>query len=235
MRVVAWWCFTFRVNDGQVDSGPATLSITVRSANRAPILTVPGAQSTTENKQISFIVSATDPDAGQTVTLSASGLPSGATFVAAAGAAGRVFSWTPSFTQAGSYTVSFTATDNGAPPLSTTRTVQISVSDVPVLVVPGAQSVTQGSTLTFNVSASSAAAGIPLTIFGVTLPPGSSVSTSTGSLVQFRWPTGFNTPTGTYTATFRASYTGNPNINEQRSVTITVNPYIIGVQAPPPK
>ncbi|MFN0083925.1 MAG: Ig-like domain-containing protein [Blastocatellia bacterium] len=227
--------FTFRVSDGQVDSETATVSITVRSANRAPILTVPGAQSTTENKSIAFPVSATDPDAGQIVTISASGLPAGASFSPAAGAAAYAFNWTPSFTQAGTYTVSFTATDNGVPPLSATRSVQISVGDVPVLVVPGAQSITQGSTLTFNVSASAAAAGIPLTISGVTLPPGASVSTSTGSFVQFRWVVPIAQPTGVYTATFRALYSGAPNINEQRSVSITVNPYIIGLQAKPPR
>lgn len=227
--------FTFRVNDGQVNSDSAAISITVRSANRPPTLTVPGSQSTSENKQISFLVSATDPDDGQTLTFSPSGLPAGATFLPVAGAAGRAFSWTPSFTQAGSYTVSFTATDNGLPPLSATRSVQITVTDVPVLVVPGAQNVTQGSVLTFTVSASAAAAGIPLTISGVSLPAGASLSTSTGSVVQFRWPTSYGQPTGTYTATFRASYAGTPNINEQRSVTITVNPYIIGLQAKPPR
>ncbi len=220
--------FTFRVSDGQTDSDPATVSITVRIPNRPPTITVPGTQSTTENKNVSFVVSATDPDAGQTVNITASGLPSGATFLSAVGAVGRVFNWTPSFTQSGSYTVSFTATDSGSPAESVTRTVQINVSDVPVLVVPGSQRVTQGSVLTFTVTASAAAAGIPLTISALSLPSGATISTATGSTVQFRWPTSFNTPTGSYTVTFRALYNGTPNINEQRAVTIIVDPFIIG-------
>jgi hypothetical protein len=222
--------FTFRVNDGAVESDTATVSITVRSTNRAPTVTVPGPQSTSENQLLSFNITATDPDAGQTLSLSTSGLPSGAAVTAAAGATGWFFRWTPNFTQSGSYTLNFTATDNGAPPMSNTRSVQITVVDVPVLVVPGAQRVTQGSTLTFIVNASAAAAGIPLTISATNLPSGASISTATGSNVTFRWPTAFNTPTGSYTVTFRAQYSGTPAINESRNVAITVDPFIIGLQ-----
>ena len=89
-----------------------------------PALTVPGAQIVNEGQALSFTVSATDPDAGQTVTIMATGLPSGATL------SNGTFSWTPTYNQSGSYTVTFTATDNGTPPLSVQRTVQITVNDV---------------------------------------------------------------------------------------------------------
>jgi PKD repeat protein len=53
---------------------------------------------------LTFPVSATDED-GDTLTYSATGLPSGATF------ANRVFSWTPNYDEAGSYQVTFTVSD----------------------------------------------------------------------------------------------------------------------------
>lgn len=74
--------------------------------NRPPDLTVPGAQTGAEGALLEFTVSATDPD-GDAITLSAKDLPQGAAFDAATG----IFSWTPGFEQAGSYTVSFITTD----------------------------------------------------------------------------------------------------------------------------
>ena len=96
------------------------------AVNVAPVLTVPGAQTVNEGATLTFTVTATDTDEGQVVKFSAANLPIGATFDTNTG----VFSWTPLFTQAGSYTVNFTATDNGAPALSDgPRSVTITVSD----------------------------------------------------------------------------------------------------------
>ncbi|NOT58865.1 MAG: tandem-95 repeat protein, partial [Acidobacteria bacterium] len=114
--------FTFRVSDGRLNSIAATISLEGISANDPPVLNVPGAQTVTVNQALTFTVTATDPDAGQTVTLGATGLPQGATFNAATGA----FAWTP--TVAGGYTLTFTATDNGTPAQTTTRTVSVTVN-----------------------------------------------------------------------------------------------------------
>jgi chitodextrinase len=62
------------------------------------------------------------------VTYSASGLPAGASFDPAT----QQFSWTPGFTQAGTYTVTFTASDGTKSySLSGTKDVTITVRDVP--------------------------------------------------------------------------------------------------------
>ena len=63
-----------------------------------------------ENSQIGFTVSATDSDSDDTLTLTNGTLPAGATFDVQTGA----FSWTPTFYQDGSYTVTFTATDDAS-------------------------------------------------------------------------------------------------------------------------
>ncbi|HEU4437410.1 MAG TPA: Ig-like domain-containing protein, partial [candidate division Zixibacteria bacterium] len=94
-------------------AGDATLAdsevvtITVNNVNRAPVLNAIGAKSTNENQLLQFRISASDPDL-TTPVLSAVGLPSGATVVDSLNGAGS-FSWTPSFTQAGSYNVTFIA------------------------------------------------------------------------------------------------------------------------------
>ena len=106
------------------------ISLTVTGANTAPTVTVPGAQSGRVGQTLTFQVSATDPDAGQTITLVATNMPQGATFTPAApvGTLTGTFSWTPAANQVGTYTVTFTATDNANPPLSEAKTVTITVT-----------------------------------------------------------------------------------------------------------
>jgi uncharacterized delta-60 repeat protein len=46
--------FTYRVSDGNINSSPATVSLSVSPVNDAPVNTVPGAQTTIESHPISF-------------------------------------------------------------------------------------------------------------------------------------------------------------------------------------
>ncbi len=113
---------TARDNQGGVTLINIRLTV-LASNNRRPVLTVPGAQMVNAGQALSFAVSATDADAGQTLTYTATGLPSGASFNAAT----RQFSWTPTAAQAGTYTVTFNVTDNGTPLLSDSKQVVITV------------------------------------------------------------------------------------------------------------
>jgi hypothetical protein len=69
---------------------------------------------------LSFSITAVDPD-GDTITYSASNLPYGAVFTS------QTFSWTPSYTQAGEYEVTFTASDGLD---QDSETIIINVNDV---------------------------------------------------------------------------------------------------------
>jgi hypothetical protein len=97
--------------------------------NGAPVFAAGGeSQSVDENRALSFGVEATDPD-GDALTYSASGLPAGASFDPVT----REFSWTPDYTQAGTYTVTFTASDGTKSySLSGSKDVTITVRDVTV-------------------------------------------------------------------------------------------------------
>lgn len=63
-----------------------------------PVLSPIGNKSVNEGSKLTITLSATDAD-GDALTYSASNLPSGATFTASS----KQFSWTPSYTQAGTY------------------------------------------------------------------------------------------------------------------------------------
>ncbi len=121
-------------------------------ANASTIKVVPGTP-------INFTVSASDVDAGDLVTLLGSGIPATATFTP--GAAGNpvstAFSWTPTVANLGSYSLSFSATDNNA--AQTLTTVNIVVSLAPVFNVPPTPAegthvvVVPGNLLNFTVQA----------------------------------------------------------------------------------
>jgi hypothetical protein len=73
--------------------------------NEPPILDPIGSKGTYEFEELSFSVTANDPEGGP-VTITAEGLPPGATFD------GGTFFWTPQRGDRGSYLVRFTATDD---------------------------------------------------------------------------------------------------------------------------
>ena len=99
-----------------------TASTTV--ANAQPTLHLPGAQSVDFNDPLTFGISATDPNAGDTIALAASGLPAGLTFTDHGDGTGTV-SGTDSAAP-GSFVVTFSADDHHhASPVTGTVTITV--------------------------------------------------------------------------------------------------------------
>jgi len=97
----------------------ATATVTVSGVGpnpTAPSISFPDGNAFTieQGQTVSFRVRATDPDVGNTVTLRANTLPNNANFAQVVGTTTveGTFSFTPDFNQEGSFSVSFTATDN---------------------------------------------------------------------------------------------------------------------------
>ncbi|GAB4281467.1 MAG: hypothetical protein Kow0092_36770 [Deferrisomatales bacterium] len=111
--------FAYSARDPLGGSNVAQVTITVAPVNDAPVLGELADRSVREGELLEFTVSATDPD-GTTPTLAVRDLPEGATF------SGGVFRWTPGPEQAGSYTVTFIASDRRS---TDTGTVRIAVED----------------------------------------------------------------------------------------------------------
>ena len=150
-----------------------------------------GNRSVEENSLLGFTVSATDPD-GDDLSYSAAGLPTGATFV------GADFSWTPTYDQKGSYTVTFTVSDGT---LQDSETIGIAVGNVnqaPELEAIGNQSVDENSLLSFTVSATDPD-GDDLSYSAAGLPTGATFS---GQV--FSWKPTYDQK-GSYTVTFTVS------------------------------
>ena len=137
------------------DSDPAVFTVT--AVNDQPVLANIGPQSTTEDVQLIFGVSATDAD-GDIPVLSTSTLPGTATFIDYGDGTGG-FDWTPSFSDAGLYDVTFYAADGAFPAVIDSEIVTITVSDfnrAPTADAgPDQFGVTVGAMVTLDGSASS--------------------------------------------------------------------------------
>jgi len=115
----------FTLSDGKL-SDSKSMTITVNHVNRPPTIEVIEPKTVAENQLLEFKVTANDPDSedADSWTLSAGQLPQGATFTAETAS----FSWTPSFDQAGNYTITITNTDPQGQIVN--QEVQIAVSHV---------------------------------------------------------------------------------------------------------
>lgn len=113
---------TFSVSDGRGGEASESITIQISNVNRAPQIEAPARSSIPEMETLSFGVVASDPD-GDQVIVEGVGLPPGATFDGVS----RTFSWTPSYDQAGQYSISFSASDGS---LSAHATSTVEVVDV---------------------------------------------------------------------------------------------------------
>jgi hypothetical protein len=195
----------FSVSDGSL-TDYEDITITVNDVNTAPVLAAIGNKSVNENQLLQFTVNATDAES-DILTYSVSGLPSAASFV------GQTFTWTPSYSQAGSYNVTFNVNDGNGGTDSETITITVNnINRAPVLNTIGNKSVTEGRLLTFNVSATDAD-GDSLTYSASGLPSGATFVGQT-----FSW-TPSAAQSGNYSVVFS---TNDGQVTVSETITVTV-------------
>ena len=198
------------------------ITINLSDVNEAPVLGAIGNRTTDELATLAFTASATDVDAGQTLSysLDAAALALGMTINAATGQ----FSWTPSEAQGpGVYNVTLTVADSGTPQLTDSETIQITVNEVnqdPSLGAIGDRTVNEGELLTFTISGTDA--DLPantLTFNASNLPTGATFDANTRT---FSWtPTEAQGP-GVFTGiTFSVS--DGQGGTDSETIQITVN------------
>jgi len=196
----------------QTDS--ETFTITVGSINRPPLLNTIGARSVDEGLALTFMATGSDPD-GDTLTFASANLPTGATLTPTG-----AFSWTPSFAQAGNYSVTISVSDGA---LSASETFTITVGNVnrPPVLSPspiGNRTLSVGQTLMIAITASDAD-GDALTFSSANLPTGATLTPSGPGAAAFSW-----TPAATQTGSF-ANVTitvSDGALNDAEIFTITV-------------
>jgi PKD repeat protein len=185
-------------------SGSASTVITVGNSDAPPTVAAPATAGVSENQALTVNVSAGDPDGDAISSLTATGLPSGATFTAGPGNTTGTLNWTPGFAQAGSYTVTFTAANALSGSASTVITVS-NVDRAPAASAPATASTAEGSPLTVNVTASDPDGDAISSLTATGLPSGATFTAGPGNTTgTLTWTPGF-AQAGSYTVTFTAA------------------------------
>ncbi len=210
---------TFYATDDSSVVDSELITITVTEVTDPPQLDSIRAKSTTENVQLTFGVSASDPD-GTIPALSTSTRPAGASFVDHGDGTGT-FDWTPSYVQSGTHYVTFYASDGLA---VDSEVVRIDVAEAgnqpPVLDSIGPRSVVEGSPLAFTVTASDPES-VPALATSAR-PSGADFTDNGDGSGSFNWTPGYN-QAGTYNVTFYA--TDDSAAVDSEVVTITVQEF----------
>ena len=219
--------YTFDVvvtdNGTPVLADSETITVTVDEVNVAPIVTNPGDQGSAESDVVSLTVAAADADLpANTLTFSATGLPPGLSINPASGEISGVV--LPTAGAGSPYGVAVRATDNGSPVLFDEVTFTWTITDTNRPPVLGAITDPTGDELTaIAFTATATDPDLPpdnLTFSLVGAPAGASIDPVTG---DFTWtPTEADGP-GLYTFTVRVTDDGVPPLQDQQSVTVTVD------------
>ena len=185
--------------------------IAAAETNQPPLFSQIGDRTVLEGSGLQFAVSASDPD-GDPVNITCQNPPDGAYFNSTT----AIFSWEPSYSQAGLYSVTFNATDGKGGETSETITITVlEVNRPPVLDPIDNKAVTEGSLLAFNVTAIDPDTD-RLNYFATGLPELTTLNYTTG---EFSWIPNYNAA-GVYNATFTV-YDGKGG-NDSKTVLITV-------------
>src|SRR5882762_511146 len=167
---------------GVPDTKTFQIVVNAAGSDQAPVVTAPALQQGTEELNLTFGVSASDPDGDAIASLSAPDVPSGATFTPnGSNNTSGTFTWTPSAGQAGEYDVLFTASNS----LSGSALTHIRVAPVQTLTITpiGDVTVAEGDVVQVPVNVTFKP-GAPITLvaslpsFATLIPP----TSGTGAL-----------------------------------------------------
>ncbi|MCP4569456.1 MAG: hypothetical protein GY841_17915 [FCB group bacterium] len=190
----------FLTDDGTPPlSDVQNLEIQTLDINQPPAIDSIGPYFVKVGRTLDFTVTAQDStdQSNGTLYLTASGLPTNATFVDNGDGSGD-FSFTPDVSQVGVDTVRFIVIDNTSPPMSGALDVEITVvatNQAPELAYIGPKLLNEGDTLIFAVTATDPDGTIPtLTAEGPSgnpLPGGASFIDNLDGTGEFRFETSF--------------------------------------------
>jgi len=203
-------------------SAETAVDITVIHVNRAPVWDdVPRAVVVNEGAELRFSAAGSDPDGDElTCNAASDDLPDGWEFTDDGGGTGG-FVWTPSYEDAGEYTLTLTLSDAE---LSVHAEVVVTVRDVnrPPLFrdIPESVEVDEAARLTFTVRASDPD-GDRIALHGASddLPDGWDLSSDNDSTATFAWTPGYD-DSGEYTLSLTVS---DAEFDVTREVAVVVH------------
>jgi RHS repeat-associated protein len=210
--------FTYKANDGQLDSNAAVVTITVQPVNHPPVFISAPILSAIAGQPYSYDANATDPDAGDALTFSLPVSPAGMAIDPTTG----LITWTPTLAQVGSHPVAVRVTDQGGliadQPYTITVSAPAPTNRPPTITSMAPTTATAGTPYTYTATATDPDAGDVLAYSLPTAPAGMSINPTTGVIT---W-----TPTlaqiGDHDVTVRVTDSGG--LSAQQGLSIAVSP-----------
>jgi len=210
---------TFEATDDSLSMVSEIVEIQVTGTNQLPVLAAIGPQGTIENVNLNFVISASDAD-GDIPLLSTSTLPGTALFTDSGNGTGS-FDWIPTYAEAGTYPVTFYATDALFGSDIDSETVTITITEAgnqpPVLATLADTSIFEGTNLNFVVTASDPDGNAPV-LTAENLPANATFVINPDSSGTFDFNPDYS-QAGAYPVTFIAS---DGTVADSQIVTITV-------------
>lgn len=197
--------------------------ITILDVNQPPAIDTIGPKTIQAGHTLHFRVVGRDPTDphGGPLHMTAVDLPLNSAFHDSGGGVGG-FTFTPDYSQAGVDTITFFCTDEGTPPLSGFRKVEITVTQgadrPPVLDPIGFKMVTEGAILLFRVHATDPDGTTPILYTSLPLPQNATFVDSGNDAGSFRFAPSY-VQAGLYQVTF---YAGDGQLNDYEQVMIQV-------------
>ena len=217
--------FTYKANDGALDSNTATVTITINSINDAPVMAADQTEVTNEDNSVNFTLSgATDVD-GDSLTYKIVTAPTQGTLsncITTTYGTDLTCTYTPNLNYNGSDSFTYIATD-GSTTAATHATVNLTinaVNDAPTLATTQSISTNEDTPLNFNLNSGSDIDGDTLSYIVVASPASGSLSCTGGTSTACTYTPALNF-NGTTTFTYKAN-DGALDSNTA-TVTITVN------------
>ncbi len=205
-------------DDGGINRGAVyLLSLAGSAASSPPVVSAPANASVAENVPLSVNVTASDPDGDPIASLIATNLPAGASFTPGPGNTTGTLNWTPTYSQAGGYTVTFTAANALSGSASTTITVG-DVDRAPVVTAQASTSVNEETLLNFEVTANDPDGQAISSLVATDLPSGATFTPGPENLTgTLSW-----TPTPAQVGSHTVTFTAANALSGSASTTITV-------------
>ncbi len=207
--------FTFKVNDGTIDSSPAAVAMEVVHLNRPPVV-AEGAATTQEDAPVAITLAATDADKDK-LTFAVTKGPANGTLDGAA----PNLKYTPKANFHGSDAFTYEVRDGKGGAVSATMTVQVSPgNDAPVIGSEPVTSAVAGRQYAYDVDATDPDEGDKVTYVLVEKPEGMSLDPASGTI---QW-----TPTlaqmGTHNVVVEAVDNAATPASGRQTFDITVGP-----------
>ncbi|MCU8085751.1 beta strand repeat-containing protein, partial [Shewanella sp. SM23] len=205
---------TLRVTDTDGLTAEQSFSITVTNVNDAPTISSTAITAATQDAAYSYILTATDSDTGDSLTLSAVTKPSWLSFNTATG----LLSGTPSNADVGSHAVLLRVTDTDGLTAEQSFSITVTnVNDAPTISSTAVTAATQDAAYSYNLVVSDSDTGDSLTLSAVTKPSWLSFNAATGLLSG----TPSNADVGGHAVLLRVTDTDGLTAEQSFSITVT--------------